>query len=302
MSANVSSIDGPEVVLQLSEQGSHTSHDSSPRRSPRGQGSMGVEGTSLYECVSTCWRHKIITIEPIVFLYIVERYLSLLFTGLYFYQRYARDKLNETMTEYYCINASYLDDMFGDGTSDSVDRKAANLTFLVVVSSVLVTIASTITIGPLTDQFGRKFALVSVYVGRMLGELFTLIIVYYDLDLNLFIISAAVSSAFGDYGVFLMAVTAYVADISTHRTRLLRIGVLSLVTFIGTALITITGGIWIDEVNCDFRPVAWGPYVFCLVGILMSLFLVPESLPKEQQRTSSSARGFKDWIQFILET
>jgi len=307
MSDNDNLVDDPEeergVALQLKEQGSCASHDASYNGSEgqdTRQNSHRSEELSLHECVSTCWRHKVITVEPIVFLFVIERYLSLLFSSLYFYQKFARDKLNETMTEYFCINASYLDDVYGDGTSDSVDSKAANFVFLVVVGSVLAAVASTIVMGPLTDQLGRKFALISVYVGRMFGELFILIIVYYNLDLNLFIVSAVISSAFGDYSVFVMAVTAYVADISIHTTRLLRIGVLSLLTFAATALITITGGIWIDQVNCDFRPVAWGPFVFCLIGTVMSMFSVPESLPKEQ-RGASNVRGLKAiWIGLSL--
>ena len=295
MSANDGPEEEDETVLQLTEQ---ESHDSPAQKVSN---SREAEEMKLSECVSLCWRNEIITIEPIVFLYIVERYLAFLLSSLYFYQRYARDKLNETMTEHFCINSSYLDDMYGDGTSDSVDRKAANLTFIVIVSSVVVIIASTIIIGPLTDQYGRKFALISVYVGRMISELFVLIIVYYELDLNMFIVSAVISSAFGDFGVFVMAVTAYVADISTHTTRLLRIGMISLINFVGIAVIIITGGIWIEEVNCDFRPIAWGPFVCSLVGILMSVFLVPESLPKGQRRISSNARGLKAlWIGFSL--
>ena len=135
----------------------------------------------------------------------------------------------------------------------------------------------------------------------MLGELFTLIIVYHKLDLNFSIVSAAISCAFGDYGVFLMAITAYVADISTHRSR---IGVLNLIYNIYWLCVNCHHGVvfglmrlivTLDQWHGDYM------YVFCLVGILMLLFLVPESFPMEQQSTSSNARGFKAlWIGFSL--
>lgn len=252
------------------------------------------DDVSLNKCFSLCWKAKIITVEPIVFLYVFERYFAFLFSGLYYYQRFARDRLhaagNYSITgEHFCINASYLDELLGEGTSDSVETNSTQLTLYVVLSGLVISIVSTIIIGPMTDSYGRKFALILVYVGRMFSELMALIIVYYSLDLNWFIVATVISSVFGDYGVFLMAITAYVTDISSVKMRLLRIGVLSLVSTISSGVTTVIGGTWINEVDCDFRSVVWGPFICCIIGILTSMFAIPESLSKDQRKLNRSA-------------
>jgi len=251
------------------------------------------DDVSFYEGFSSCWKAKIITIEPIVFLYVLERFILVLFSGLYYYQRFARDSLrtsNHSMTsEHFCINSSYLDNVLGKGASDSVENNATQMTFFVVLSGTLVSITSTVILGPLTDTYGRKFALISVYIGRMIGELMVLIIVYYSLDLDWYIIATVISSVFGDYGVFVMAITAYVADISSFKMRLLRIGVLGLVTYISTGVGTIISGTWINEVDCDFKSVAWAPFICCVIGVLASMFAIPESLSEDKRDLNRSS-------------
>lgn len=269
------------------------------------------DGVSLCECLSLCWKAKIITVEPIVFVYVLERLLLLLFSGLYYYQRFARDSLQASnhsksiSDEYFCIDASYLDERLGEGASDSVEDDATQLTFFVVLSSTLVSVTSTIIMGPLTDSYGRKFALISVFVGRMIGDLMILIIVYYNLDLNWFIVSSVIASIFGDYSVFTMGITAYVADISSLKMRLLRIGMLGLVTYISSAMSTVIGGTWINEVDCDFKSVAWAPFICCIIGVLASMFTFPESLSKHQRKlnrsSTQSCKGLKIiWSGFML--
>ena len=281
-----------ENVLQFMSERDHTEQRNSGEDPRHNQNYLENKDVSLYECFSICWRGKIITVEPIVFLYVLERYLVVLFSGLYYYQRFARDSLqaaNYSISEYFCINASYLDEVLGEGASDSVEDNATELTFYVVLSATLVSITSTVIMGPMTDLYGRKFALISVYIGRMIGELMILVIVYCGLNLNWYIAATVISSLFGDYGVFVMAITAYVSDISSLKMRLLRIGLLGLVTYISTGVSTIIGGTWINEVDCDFKSVSWAPFICCIVGVLASMFTFPESLSKDQRRLKRSS-------------
>ena len=286
-----------ENLLQLTTESDRTKHNAHNSDTHDNRN----DDLSFYECFSLCWRAKIITVEPIVFLYVLERYLVVLFSGLYFYQRFARDSLQaanySTPGEYFCINASYLDKVLGEGASDSVEDNATELTFHIALSATVVSITSTVIMGPMTDLYGRKFALISVYIGRMIGELMILVIVYYSLNLNWYIASTVISSVFGDYGVFVMAVTAYVSDISSLKKRLLRIGVLGLATYISTGVITIVGGTWISEVDCDFKSVAWVPFISCVIGVLASMFTFPESLSKDQRKlkrlSAENCKGLK---------
>jgi len=263
-----------------------------------------LEDVTCVECYSSCWRAKIVTVEPVVFLYMLGVYFSLSFTYQYYYQRYARDKLhaaNHTVYHHFCINDSYLVDTLNGEADDEVEAKATHLTFLTSVSSTLMSIVVTILMGPLTDQFGRKFAIVSANFGALLSSLFSMIIIYMELDPEYFIATNMISSLFGGFGVLLMGSFSYVADISTHRIRSLRIGMLELMIYVGSALTSVLVGIWLSEVDCLFTSLSWAPFLCYVISIPYAMFMFPESLPKEQRLAKAGNRGLKAiWKGFMI--
>ena len=262
------------------------------------------EDVSCVECYSLCWRAKIVTVEPVVFLYMLGVYFSLSFNFQYFYQRYARDKLhaaNHTVHHHFCINDSYLGNTLNDEANDEVEAKATHLTFLNSLASMLVSIAVTIIMGPLTDQFGRKFAIVSANIGAMFSSLLSIIVIYLELDLHYFIATNVISSLFGGFGVILMGSFSYIADISSHRIRSLRIGILELMIYVGSAITSVLVGIWLSEVDCQFTSLTWAPFLCYVINIPYALFMFPESLPKDQRLAKAGNRGFKAvWKGFMI--
>ena len=245
---------------------------------------VASEEVNCYECYSLFWKAKIITVEPVVFFYTFGMAFTISFTFQYFFQRYARERLPESVLHHFCISDDYLNSTAGKGAVDAAEDHAAHLTFLMSLSGLLMSIASTIFIGPLTDRFGRRFAIVSASFGAIISSLLMMIIVYQELDLYYFIAANLVSSFFGGFGVLFAGTFSYIADISSHKTRSLRIGILELMIYISSALTSVLVGIWLSEVNCDFTSLTWAPFLCYIISLLYSLFLLPESLPKAQGR------------------
>lgn len=254
------------------------------------------------ECLLLCWKAKIITVEPVTFLYMLGTYFSLSFTFQYYYQRYARDRLSSvnhtldyTVQHHFCITYDYLSAQVGPDLAtridDSAENDATHLTFLTGLCSMLMSIVSTVFMGPLTDRFGRKFAITSANFGSMISSLLVMIIVYYELDLHYFIAASVISSFFGGFGVLLMGTFSYIADISSYKTRSLRIGILELMIYISSALTSVLTGIWISEVDCDFAPVTWAPFICYIINTMYAFLVLPESLSKAQRQAKAKKAG-----------
>ena len=250
------------------------------------------QGMTCYECYSLFWKAKIITVEPVVFLYMLGMSFIESFIFQYFFQRYARDQLPQSVVQYdFCITDNYLNTTAGNSALDSAENHAAYLTFLVSLTAFLMTAISTILMGPLTDRFGRRFAIASVNFGSMISSLLMMIIVYRDLDLYYFIAANLMSSMLGGFGVLFAATYAYIADISSHQTRSLRIGILELMIYISSALTRVLGGIWLSEVDCNFTSLTWAPFICFMLNLLYTLFLLPESVCKVQTQSTEENTG-----------
>ena len=244
------------------------------------------ENVNCKDCYSLFWKAKIITVEPVTFLYMLGVYFGVSFGFQYYFQRYARDRLrlaNHTMEHHFCITNDYLNSTIGQDAVDVAEDHATHLTFLSTLSGLLMSVVSTMFIGPLTDRFGRKFAIVSSNFGAMISSVLTIIVVYEELDLYYIVATNVVSSFFGGFGVLLMGTFSYIADISSHQIRSLRIGILDVMVYISSALTTLLVGLWLSEVDCSFGSLTWAPLICYLINLLYTLLLLPESLSKAQR-------------------
>lgn len=252
---------------------------------------FGLEEVNCNDCYSLFWKAKIVTVEPVTYFYMLGMYFSVSFGFQYYFQRYARDRLNHTMEHHFCITNEYLNTTAGQSVVDASEDDAAHLTFLSTLCGMLMSVVSTIFMGPLTDQFGRKFAIALANFGSMISSLLVIMIVYMELDLNYFIVSSVVSSFFGGFGVLLMGTFSYIADISSHKIRSLRIGILDVMVYISSALTSLLAGVWLSEVDCNFTSLTWVPLICYTISLLYTLLLVPESLPKAQRQAKKASNN-----------
>jgi len=255
------------------------------------------------QCLQLCWSAKIVTVEPLFFIYAFGVSFFIPVFQQYLYQSYGHARiLNGTVEKYFCLNETFLDHVAGNGTNDEVEGESTRLVFYVTLADIITSVTAGLIIGPLTDKHGRKIALLLASFSSLLGSLIIICTVYLSLDLHFLILASFVSASLGGYLVMLMATLAYVADVSTQKTRTLRIGIIQAVHNLAQTLAFITSGIWLQETNCDFRPLMWVIVVCYSLSILYTVFMFPESLSHRQRinRTTKSNSFATIWHGLLL--
>ena len=243
-------------------------------------------------CYFTFLSAKIITVEPVIFLSLFARYLFLSLSQQYYFNRYALDEFaNASDVDFIkqngsiCLNKSDLEHY--TGSNDTLKVVEYRSTLLVVYTSSLNRILSiiiTMMLGPLSDHFGRRPVMIIVATGGILEGIFSICIVYFNLNLYYFIISAGLCGMCGNFPAILMTSYAYVSDISSIRWRTLRIGVAESMIFTAGMISSLTGGVWFKKLNCQLMfPLVL--FTACHLGVILYiLLLLPESLTSEQRR------------------
>ena len=239
---------------------------------------------TVFDWVLECWSAKIVTVEPLLFIYSFGGAFFVPMFQQYLYQRYGHARIrNSTGEEYFCLNETFLDQVAGNGTNDEVEGESTRLVFYVTVTDIVTSVTAGLVIGPLTDRYGRKIALLLASFSSLLGTVVLICTVYLSLDLHYFILTSFVSASLGGYLVISMATLAYIADVSTLQTRTLRIGVLQAVQNVAQTLAFVTSGVWLQETQCDFRPLVWVMVACYFLSILYTIFMFPESLSYRQR-------------------
>ena len=239
---------------------------------------------------------KIVTVEPVIFLYMFAAYLFLSLSQGYYFNRYALDvlvnasdvnSLEENGSA--CVNRSDLD--VGSNVSlTMVESKSTSLTAYTSLSRRIPSIITTLILGPLSDSFGRRPVFILVAAGGILQGVCTICIVYFDLNLYYFILATSLSGISGDFSSLMMGSFSYVSDVSSNKWRTLRLGIAESMVFFAGMISSGAGGVWFDMLNCELIfPLLL--FTACNLGIILYVvFLLPESLTSQQRLTKNSGK------------
>lgn len=245
-------------------------------------------------------RAKIITIEPVVFLYMLAVFLNSSVTSQYYVWRFGKQALLNTtfpseQNLSVCINSSELDLYGGNRTADTSSRRLLIFTGL---AYNLPSIFTALLLGPCSDHCGRRFIIYLVTVGAILQGLMSIAVIHFELNIYFFILISAVSGITGGYASILTASMAYIADISSPRWRTFRIGLAQSMVFFSGAVAQGIFGYWLPELNCSYTPPLWLFTACNAVVILYTLIFLPESLTsKERKRISGRTSCFTNLAQ-----
>jgi DHA1 family tetracycline resistance protein-like MFS transporter len=129
-------------------------------------------------------------------------------------------------------------------------------------------------IGNLSDRFGRRPILLTSVLGMGLDYL----VMYFAPDLFWLVLGRAIS---GIFGASFTSAAAYIADISTPETTAKNFGLIGAAFGIGFVIGPAIGGLL-----TDFGPRApfMAAAIFSLTNFVFGLFVLKESLPRENRR------------------
>ena len=246
-------------------------------------------------------REKIITVEPVLFLYMFATYLYFPLSQQYLLWRFGSEKLQNTSFPFpngshYCILEDELNHFTDSNkTYGIVQGKANDITFYNNLLSSLPSAFAAVLFGPLSDRFGRKPIIIVVAIGAALQALGIIAIMHFELNIYLLMIPSAISGFTGGFATMLTMCFSYIADVSTLKQRTWRIGIVESMIFVGGALAEGAGGYWVQELDCFFEPPMWmyvGSQGLIIVYVLLYL---PESLTREErvEKAQKTQRGFR---------
>ena len=254
-------------------------------------------------------RAKILTVEPVIFLYIFGIFLSLSVGQQYFFNKFGREmfaeKLNFTGPFNFCMSTEVLNERIGNDTKyhqkagDVVQAETAVLSLVASLLGQLPAIFAALFFGPISDRIGRKpIMLIAATVAAITG-LMLVLLVHFNWSLYWILPLFFVNALAGGIPGMLTVVYSYIADVSSHKWLTLRLGIVESMIFFGSTLSLVSGGQWLQSTNCKFE----GPFIlYCAVNALLILyiiFLLPESFSREERRQLLIRKGHSGLHQII---
>lgn len=247
-------------------------------------------------------RSKILTVEPIIFLFMFASFFKVQLYAQYYYVSYGTVLLQNTSFPFpngsFCLNSSEVDEYAGNGSYKAVETWSDNLVFYGEVASHVPAIIITILLGPLSDRFGRKPVLFLAGLGSAIEGILAILILHFKLSPFYFIGAYFIGGLFGSFTGVLAASFSYISDISSDKWRGFRIGVLEACFSLGIGFGQFSIGFWLQWNNCDFIQPMW-LFIACNVAATFyAAVCIPESLSKQErmENAEKTAKGFKSIV------
>ncbi len=204
---------------------------------------------------------RLITVEPVLFGFMLCVFLAFPVQEQLVYKKLCNSNYNNTICDNIKVDKKLKHE---ENVVQSLTMKW--MLYLNMASTFPSMLAAT-TIGPCSDKVGRKLFMILPLVGNAINAASMIANSYYDnWPVAYMLFGSIVSGFFGNFAMVLMAVFAYLSDITTEKSRTLRLTLLESMTFVGGCVGELISGVMVDHV---------GYYItFCLVlGILILTLL-----------------------------
>ncbi|XP_036625330.1 proton-coupled folate transporter [Trichosurus vulpecula] len=184
------------------------------------------------------------------------------------------------------------------GCNDTVDPKQQEVETLtshwslyIDLSGFFVGLFSATLLGPWSDRVGRRPLLVLASFGLVLQVIVSILVVSLDLHVGFLVLGRLLCAFLGDYSSLLGTGFASVADVSTPRSRTLRMALLEACLGISGMLASIAGGQWI-KAQGYINPF-WLSLAMLITTTLYCAFVFRESVPDPQKASLFTLRHYR---------
>ncbi|XP_071476145.1 proton-coupled folate transporter-like [Diadema antillarum] len=206
-------------------------------------------------------RKRPLTIELIVLL--VSGAFGALATvnGQYIRQRIS-DSHNHTG-----VNTTDGDLCSSNGTGEveeKIQEETAQWTVALACAGAFPGMFSTLLIGTLSEQYGRRLAILLPTVGFLVKAVVALLVMNLELPLAVFLAGEFFTGFTGSLALFMAGCFSYVTDITDEKQRMVRIVVIEILIFIGIGVMQIGLGYMLHSVG--FALTMWVPVAALLVA------------------------------------
>ncbi|XP_058416265.1 proton-coupled folate transporter [Diceros bicornis minor] len=179
-------------------------------------------------------------VEPLIFLANFALILQGPLTTQYLWHRFSADLgYNGTRDRGSCGNHS------ANPTMQEVETLTSHWTLYMNVSGFLVGLFSATLLGAWSDCVGRRRLLVLASFGLLLQALVSIFVVQLQLHVGYFVLGRILCALLGDFSGLLAAGFASVADVSSSRSRAIRMALLEACIGVAGMLASLLGGHWL---------------------------------------------------------
>lgn len=212
---------------------------------------------------------KNVTIEPVVFLYLVSVGLTYVIRPNLLLDKACRVKLN--LTEDICQNLTSHNDSL-----TQVQKVVADYEGTLNLAASAPRIAFTLLAGPWSDRHGRKMLIMAPIFGQAVTAATFLINVRFFNQLPFeALYMEYVNELSGNFVVYYLGEYSYMADITSPDERTARLGVLDGTDYISTMIGTYVSGPIFS--NFGYYAVFGASLTSAILGLLYMIFIVEES-------------------------
>lgn len=208
-----------------------------------------ADGWRCFRCIAAA--RNVITVEPVLFLYMLGSFLQ--FTAVQQLIRYKVCMINYNDTVL-CNNLTGHKE-----EEDEVIKQASHWIIILNVALTVPSVISSLFLGSWSDAVGRKSIILLPTVGTIIYCGFLIVSAAFTyLSVWIIIAGQAILGATGAFAILTSAVFSYLGDVTTKENRTLRFGILESMTFLGSFVGNVTGGVIIDRYG----------YITCFIFII----------------------------------
>ncbi|XP_072046557.1 uncharacterized protein [Amphiura filiformis] len=247
---------------------------------------LGSHGTSnnTKKPASSRW----ITVEPVIVIMVAAvTPINTLVEPKYIENRVAQN-LNYSLEDDNAINGTCK--YQNSSNPDYLQRQqvADETAYWLMISTAIIYVPALFVApfyGALSDRIGRKVNLLAPIVPNILKLILQLIVMYNNLSIAVYAYSNIISGFGGGYCFFLAGCYAYIADVSSGKSRIVRMSVVVAVANITASVAPLLYGYIIDVYgSSSYIPIMWSAIALQVVGIVYTLIYLPE--PNRQKSMS----------------